>query len=389
MEQISYCSACGSVVPTAARFCQHCGANLVQQTSPAAIAASPEEIAAKLTPVAGSVPPPKPLYDLDQASPPPANPPLSAGGRIQVWEMKSQSQQSPSATIPPPPPPPTAISAGNWPCPSCGQTMPTSARFCRHCGAEKMVSPEIQPTPESAPPPSVPSLELVCPHCNRPEPANANFCRSCGRALIASPQPTGTGVCPQCRQPFVPGANFCRACGFKVGELLTGAKTLVMPPPPPGAAPVSQMSPGTGAAVFAGFWWRTLAMILDSVPLGLVIGAFSLLLFGAFPADPYQMTRAPGKTAVYYIFTILIVWLYFALLESSPWQATPGKRALGLYVTDLQGRRLTFGRATARNFGKYISGLILGIGYFMAGFTKQKQALHDLMAQCLVWKKGQ
>ncbi|HRU62302.1 MAG TPA: RDD family protein, partial [Bacteroidia bacterium] len=58
--------------------------------------------------------------------------------------------------------------------------------------------------------------------------------------------------------------------------------------------------------------------------------------------------------------------------------------ALGLRVTDLNGERITFLRATGRYFGKIISGMILYIGFIMAAFTEKRQALHDLMAECLV-----
>jgi uncharacterized RDD family membrane protein YckC len=71
-------------------------------------------------------------------------------------------------------------------------------------------------------------------------------------------------------------------------------------------------------------------------------------------------------------------------MESSSRQATVGKIALGLRVTDLNGERITFLRATGRYFGKIISGMILYIGFIMAAFTEKRQALHDLMAECLV-----
>jgi uncharacterized RDD family membrane protein YckC len=74
-------------------------------------------------------------------------------------------------------------------------------------------------------------------------------------------------------------------------------------------------------------------------------------------------------------------------MESSPFQATIGKVAVGIYVADLQGQRISFGRATGRFFGKILSGAILLIGYLMAGFTEKKQALHDTMAGCLVLVK--
>jgi uncharacterized RDD family membrane protein YckC len=82
------------------------------------------------------------------------------------------------------------------------------------------------------------------------------------------------------------------------------------------------------------------------------------------------------------------VWIYNASMESSIHQGTLGKMALGLIVTDSQGRPIGFGHATGRYFAKIITGLIpLGIGYAMAGFTEKKQALHDMIAGCLVLRR--
>jgi uncharacterized RDD family membrane protein YckC len=77
-------------------------------------------------------------------------------------------------------------------------------------------------------------------------------------------------------------------------------------------------------------------------------------------------------------------WLYFAYQESSPAQATIGKRALGIKVTDLEGNRISFGRATGRYFAKYLSAITLFIGFLLAAFTARKQALHDMIAGTLV-----
>jgi uncharacterized RDD family membrane protein YckC len=87
------------------------------------------------------------------------------------------------------------------------------------------------------------------------------------------------------------------------------------------------------------------------------------------------------------LIALVLDWLYYTLLESSVWQGTLGKKALGLEVTDLGGRRVSFGRATGRFFARIISGLTLGIGFIMAGFTERKQALHDIIAGCLVIRK--
>jgi uncharacterized RDD family membrane protein YckC len=81
--------------------------------------------------------------------------------------------------------------------------------------------------------------------------------------------------------------------------------------------------------------------------------------------------------------SIALGWLYWAFMESSSKQATLGKMALGVIVTDYKGRRVSFGRATGRQLARFISSFLL-IGYIMAGFTEKKQALHDMVAECLV-----
>lgn len=88
-----------------------------------------------------------------------------------------------------------------------------------------------------------------------------------------------------------------------------------------------------------------------------------------------------------FLVDIVVSWLYYALSESSPKQATLGKQALGIVVTDLNGKRISFGKATGRYFGKYLSTITLFIGYLMAAFTDKNQALHDIMAGTLVVKR--
>jgi uncharacterized RDD family membrane protein YckC len=80
-------------------------------------------------------------------------------------------------------------------------------------------------------------------------------------------------------------------------------------------------------------------------------------------------------------------WLYFAVMESSPWQATLGKKLFGLHVTDLSGQCLTLGHATGRTLAKYLSVMTAGVGYLLCGVTERKQALHDLVAKCLVVRR--
>lgn len=124
---------------------------------------------------------------------------------------------------------------------------------------------------------------------------------------------------------------------------------------------------------YAGFWLRFVAAIID----GLIISLpFQLL--------SYAFMDSPAFVIVLWPLTIVAQWLYFAIMESSERMATIGKSVLGLRVTDMQGRRIGFGQATGRYFGKILSGITFLIGYIMAAFTEKKQALHDLIANTLV-----
>jgi len=142
----------------------------------------------------------------------------------------------------------------------------------------------------------------------------------------------------------------------------------------------------SGAAVsefmgYAGFWKRFAAYIVDNLVLfvpGFVIG----FVIGFVYVRVFE--TAKGAQILGQIFGIFLGWLYFAIMESSAKQATLGKMALGIKVTDMDGKRLSFGKATGRHFGKIVSTLTLLIGYFMAGFTAKKQTLHDMMAGSLV-----
>ena len=91
-----------------------------------------------------------------------------------------------------------------------------------------------------------------------------------------------------------------------------------------------------------------------------------------------------GTFGIGILAVFLLPWVYEAWLLSSDWQATVGKRALGMRVIDLQGRRITFARASGRHFAKYISAFLLGIGFIIVAFSSKKQALHDMLAETLV-----
>jgi uncharacterized RDD family membrane protein YckC/Tfp pilus assembly major pilin PilA len=141
----------------------------------------------------------------------------------------------------------------------------------------------------------------------------------------------------------------------------------------------------------AGFWRRVPAWFIDAIIIGIAVWVVLAGLGGWLVVPWARHTHGIFATARFFgatqPFAIAIGWLYFAVCESSRWQATPGKLALGLVVVDGFGRSIGFARATGRYFGKYVSALILGIGFLLAGWTERKQALHDLMAGCCVVRK--
>lgn len=143
---------------------------------------------------------------------------------------------------------------------------------------------------------------------------------------------------------------------------------------------------------YGGFWIRVLAYIIDSIILQFVSTILMMVFFGVGFGLSGMASGGGNEAAIsiglviFYLATFVISWLYFALLESSSWQGTVGKKGLGLIVTDEDGEQISFGRATGRYFGKIISSIIIGIGFLMVGWTQRKQGLHDIMAGTLVHK---
>jgi uncharacterized RDD family membrane protein YckC len=158
-------------------------------------------------------------------------------------------------------------------------------------------------------------------------------------------------VCGRCGSQIAPGTNFCPRCGNSAGPL-------------PIAVNQSQ---------YAGLGVRFLADMLDSVVIAVTLFVFSITGLFDIPI------------------TFLIICLYGAYWESSARQATLGKQALGLKVTDLEGKRLRFGKAFGRWIAKQVLVIIPFLGWFgllAIGFTDKKQGAHDLMAGSLVWRKS-
>ncbi len=139
---------------------------------------------------------------------------------------------------------------------------------------------------------------------------------------------------------------------------------------------------------YAGFWRRFVAFIIDFIVLKATASILTLVTKGTFFYTPSFMPGVPDFGAIMLdptnILSIIIVWLYYTLLESSNKQATLGKMALGLVVTDMEGKRISLLRATGRHFGKIVSFMTMMVGFILAGITPRKQALHDIIAGCLV-----
>jgi uncharacterized RDD family membrane protein YckC/ribosomal protein L40E len=182
------------------------------------------------------------------------------------------------------------------------------------------------------------------------------FCRNCGKEVSEQAE-----ICINCGVKPLNGARFCQNCGAEVNPnaeicIKCGVKL--------------HKAVGLANIQYAGFWLRLVAFIIDGLVVMIPIAIINKIFLHSG-----------------WFFGGVASWLYYALMESSEKQATLGKLAIGIKVTDLYGNRISFAQATGRHFSKIISSIILLIGYFMAGFTEKKQALHDIIANCLVIKK--
>lgn len=136
---------------------------------------------------------------------------------------------------------------------------------------------------------------------------------------------------------------------------------------------------------YAGFGQRIAAFLLDVIIqtiAGFIIGYVWALAFIANGG-----TSQEGLQLINFGLRCVIGWIYFAAMESSELQGTLGKLALGIKVTDITGSRVSFSQASGRWFGKWVSTLILTIGWWMAAFTPKRQALHDMLAGCVVVRR--
>ena len=199
--------------------------------------------------------------------------------------------------------------------------------------------------------------------------------------------------CSKCGNAIDSSAAFCSTCGQPTHVVVTQPAGVSMPSP----ASVA-LQTNYPAVHYAGFWLRLVAYLIDGLVMVVAFVAVAIILVfgtGLGPAlgrlhpgeEPGEVGSLLGVTFIFSLLAISLVgsWLYHACLESSDWHATLGKKILNMKVMDLEGRPISFGRASVRFFAKIITGMLpLGIGYIVAGFTERKQAIHDMIASCVV-----
>ncbi len=188
--------------------------------------------------------------------------------------------------------------------------------------------------------------------------------------------------CTQCGAQSPAGVGFCQKCGARMGGMVTSSPTAPVAYAPARAYP---------AQPYAGFWIRVLALLIDGVAMSIVLVPLYLIFMAPLLVQIMRQAQSgnPNPEISPEMFAPILVlipivwvvqWLYEALLTSSKWQGTLGKKILNLRVTDMAGNRISFGRATGRYFGKILSGMTMNIGYLMVAFTEKKQGLHDIIA---------
>lgn len=175
--------------------------------------------------------------------------------------------------------------------------------------------------------------------------------------------------CQTCGEPLPDDSLYCPSCGRRTGD----------------AALQADEEP----LEYAGFIRRFVAYVLDTLVLValttlLVIGGLAFIEM--YIGIPQTLPSVPEIRPVSFAFVLILSYVYYTSLESSPRQATVGKRALGIAVTDTDGERITFKRATVRFIGKFLSRLFVPV-FIIIAVTRKKQGLHDMAASTLVVKK--
>jgi len=186
--------------------------------------------------------------------------------------------------------------------------------------------------------------------------------------------PTAIVFCNRCGHASAEDAQFCQRCGTSLTISPAAAVQTALPSRVPH---------------FGGFWIRVVAAFLDFLFLFGVLIPVRMLLGSVATAIGMNANISIHGTLVAWrivriSISVVLVFIYRTMMESSELQATLGKIAVRLKVTDLRGERISFSRAVGRYFAKLLSLSSLGLGYLMAAFDEEKQALHDRVAGTFV-----
>ena len=197
--------------------------------------------------------------------------------------------------------------------------------------------------------------------------------------------------CSKCGAQNAATAQSCQSCGFTLSSGLVPNEAAAPARAYSAAPPVAYVA--APASPYGGFWIRLLAYLIDHIILGAIAAPlFFIMVLPAIiriareaeqnqePPSPELIITILSSVFVYIALAFVGQWLYEALLTSSSWQGTIGKRVLRLKVVDEAGNRISFGRATGRFFAKILSSMFFCIGFIMIGFTERKTGLHDLLA---------
>jgi len=191
-------------------------------------------------------------------------------------------------------------------------------------------------------------------------------------------------VCASCGSPALAEGEFCLFCGDLLTHCRKSSSAIL-----DSSDNIALDVPSADEKEYAGFWRRVWAGSIDVVletavalVLSLLVDFVLLVIGGSMGFAPEAMEYITGMTFI--ILLTIGAWLYCALSESSRYRATFGKRIMGLQVVNASGGKLTFGQASVRHFMKFLSLFTVGFGFMMAGWTKRRQALHDMPHDCLV-----
>jgi uncharacterized RDD family membrane protein YckC len=195
--------------------------------------------------------------------------------------------------------------------------------------------------------------------------------------------------CSKCGAQNSAMAQTCQNCGLTLSSSLAPSQAAAPAPAYAAAPPVAYAPP----SIYGGFWIRFLAHLIDHVILGAVAAPLFFIMIlpavGRIVREAQQSQEPPSPELIVAIISSVFIyialafvgqWLYEALLTSSSWQGTIGKKVLRLKVVDEAGNRIGFGRATGRFFAKILSSMFMCIGFIMIGFTERKTGLHDMLA---------